>query len=142
MRLYSLGNIRPIDELAMLAQLNDLESYVRKELPLHGEIALADPEERRSEARYPTLKTGTIHPVSPAGRESMTAYVMDISKHGMKVRVERAFEEGDRVQVLLPDLIVLGEVRHCSESHGRFHLGLAVVSVLQPAAKKKRTKKK
>ncbi|MFM2125389.1 MAG: PilZ domain [Acidobacteriota bacterium] len=126
----------------MLAEHSDLEAYVQRELPRHGEISLAEPEERRTEARYPTLKTGTIHPVSPAGRETMTAYVMDISKHGMKVRVERAFEPGDRVQVLLPDLIVLGEVRHCSESHGRFHLGLAVISALQPNAKKKRTKKK
>ena len=126
----------------MLAEHSDLEAYVKRELPRHGEISLAEPDERRTEARYPTLKTGTIHPVDPAGRESMTAYVMDISKHGMKVRVERAFEPGDRVQVLLPDLIVLGDVRHCSESHGRFHLGLSMVSVLQPTAKKKRPRKK
>ena len=84
----------------MLAEHSDLEAYVKRELPRHGEISLAEPDERRTEARYPTLKTGTIHPVDPAGRESMTAYVMDISKHGMKVRVERAFEPGDRVRDL------------------------------------------
>lgn len=120
----------------MLSQYEDLERYVR-ELPSHGEISL-DVSEKRSEARYPTLKTGTLHPVSPAGRETMTAYVIDISKRGMKVRVERPFEIGDKVQVLLTDVIVLGEVRHCMESHGRYHLGLAVQNVLLPSTKKKR----
>ncbi len=122
----------------MLAQHTDLETYVQRELPMHGEISLADSSEKRSDARYPTLKTGTIHPVSPGGRETMTAYVIDISKRGMKVRVEREFEIGDKVQVLLTDLIVLGEVRHCSPSHGRFHLGLEVINVLLPTNKKKR----
>jgi hypothetical protein len=120
----------------MLSQYEDLERYVR-ELPSHGEISL-DVSEKRSEARYPTLKTGTLHPVSPAGRETMTAYVIDISKRGMKVRVERPFEIGDKVQVLLTDVIVLGEVRHCMESHGRYHLGLSVQNVLLPSTKKKR----
>lgn len=126
----------------MLAQHNDLETYVQRELPLHGQTAMENPEEKRTEARYPTLKTGTIHPVNPAGRESMTAYVIDISKRGMKVRVERAFETGDKVQVILTDVIVLGEVRHCSPSHGRFHLGLAVKSVLLPPSKKVRVRRR
>jgi hypothetical protein len=125
----------------MLAQHDDLESYVARELPPHGVSGLDDPSEKRSEARYATLKTGTLHPLSPAGRESMTAYVIDISKRGMKVRVERAFDIGDKVQVLLTDVIVLGEVRHCCESHGRYHLGLAVKNVLLPPTAKKKRKR-
>ncbi len=94
--------------------------------------------EQRREPRYPVSKTGIVHPVHPTERDRLQAYVMDLSSSGMKLRIEKQLVPGTEVQVLLDDAIIFGQVRHCTESAGRYNVGVLVLDVLTPPKRKRR----
>ncbi|MEP6963145.1 MAG: PilZ domain-containing protein [Acidobacteriota bacterium] len=119
----------------MLVQARNLESFIS-----HGSIGQLrvdtsngpNGSDKRAEDRYSVLETAIVHPISTEERERLEVYVMDISNNGMKLRVERPLVAGMQVQVLLRDLIILGEVRHCRQVSGRFNVGVLVQDVLRP----------
>ncbi len=79
-----------------------------------------------------------MHPVHPIERYRLQAHVMDLSSSGMKLRFERPLDRGTQVQVLLEDVIIFGEVRHCTESAGRCNVGVLVLDVLTPPKRKRK----
>lgn len=122
----------------MLLQEKNLESYLQRGMQIDLTESTDPAREKRREPRYPVSKTGIVHPVHPIERLRLQAYVMDLSSSGMKLRVERPLDRGTQLQVLLEDVIIFGEVRHCTESEGRYNVGVLVLDVLTPPKRKRR----
>lgn len=122
----------------MLLQEKNLESYLQRGMQIDLTDASDFTWDKRREPRYPVNKTGIVHPVHPIERHRLQAYVMDLSSSGMKLRVERPLDRGTQVQVLLEDVIIFGEVRHCTESAGRYNVGVLVLDVLTPPKRKRK----
>jgi hypothetical protein len=122
----------------MLLQEKNLESYLQRGMHIDITEPTETVSDKRREPRYPVSKVSIVHPVHPVERLRLHAYVMDLSSSGMKLRVERPLDPCTQVQVLLEDVIIFGEVRHCTESEGRYNVGVLVLDVLSPPKRKRR----
>jgi hypothetical protein len=86
--------------------------------------------DKRRENRFPVVGVGTVHAINPALRKRLQALVLDMSRNGMKLRIERALDAGTEIQLLLRDVSVLGTVRYCIPVGDSFHIGIVVQKVL------------
>lgn len=122
----------------MLLQEKNLETYLQRGMQIELTQPEESPRDQRREPRYSVLKTGIVHPVHATERERLQAYVMDLSSSGMKLRLEKPLERGTQLQVLLEDVIIFAEVRHCTASQGRYNVGVLVLDVLSPPKRKRK----
>src|SRR4051812_11732715 len=102
----------------------NLQTYLQRELVGQLVPPETEPSEQRRETRFAVRESATLYPTVAESRERFAVYVMDISANGMKVRGEKPLPLGQQVQVLLNELVAVGEVRYCVESGGRFNIGL------------------
>jgi PilZ domain len=87
--------------------------------------------ERRHEIRIPTdvrARLKSLDPVTSLG-PSTVAQIIEVSDHGLKVRVDRPLTIGASVQILAAGRIVLGRVRHCLSLDTDYHIGIQVVEL-------------
>ncbi len=90
-------------------------------------ITIALASGRRREARIPTGEQFTAGIVSANGTTRCLATVIDKSASGMGLRFSRHVAPGTRIYVEMESVIVLGEVRHCSETtDGQFIAGVLI----------------
>lgn len=90
-------------------------------------ITIALASGRRREARIPTGEQFTAGIVSANGTTRCTATVIDKSASGMGLRFPRHVAPGTRIYVEMESVLVLGEVRHCSETtDGQFIAGVLI----------------
>jgi hypothetical protein len=79
-------------------------------------------DERRSEERIRSKGQVTV---MAGGEERLAAEVYDISRSGISLLVERAFDPGTRVQVDTGHLAAEGVVIHCAAQGNRHYVGIA-----------------
>ena len=85
--------------------------------------------ERRRETRYPCQDPAEIRCLQGDG-SSFSATVLDISKSGLRVEVAVHLTQGAQVEVFLPkQVVIFGEVRHCSRAGEMFHAGILIEEV-------------
>ena len=85
--------------------------------------------ERRREVRYPCHDAAEIRLIQRDG-SSLSATVLDISKSGLRVAVPLHLTHGAQVEVILPkQVVIFGEVRHCSRAGEEFHAGVLIEEV-------------
>lgn len=82
--------------------------------------------ERRREVRTPVSETASIRLLSPLEPERVEARILDISRNGMKIFMQRPVAPGVIIQIRLRDTIVAGEVRHCLRVKDGFNVGLYI----------------
>ena len=80
-------------------------------------------DERRTEPRVKAilpvlLKTPHAHP--------MEACLLDVSRHGARLRVPEPVEVGASVRIEAQDLLLFGTVKRCSVVHGAHEAGIAL----------------
>jgi PilZ domain len=96
----------------------------------------ADPADRRAEPRSPTDLPATIkllNPLQASGR--ISARVIDYSRGGLKLRVEKSLMPGTLVQIRLGEKLLLGDVRFCSPADGdEFYAGVRLQDVFETGA--------
>jgi hypothetical protein len=56
----------------------------------------------------------------------MVGSILDMSKHGLSLRLPAAVPTGTPIKVELEDALVLGEVSYCRSQNGEFRVGLVV----------------
>ena len=78
--------------------------------------------ERRSEERIRSRGQVTV---MAGGQERLAAEVYDISRSGISLLVERAFDPGTRVQIDTGHLAAEGVVVHCSAQGDQHQIGIA-----------------
>ena len=79
-------------------------------------------DERRSEERIRSKGQVTV---AAGGQEQLPAVVYDISRSGISLLVERAFDPGTRVKVDTGHLAAEGVVVHCSAQDNQHCIGIA-----------------
>ena len=91
--------------------------------------------ERRTEPRVLVNAPGRIKSISPlmSTGPSIRATIIELSHSGMKIRMNREFQLGELVQVILPDMFYLGTVRHCRKVNEEFEAGIKLTERIPSA---------
>lgn len=87
--------------------------------------------ERRREIRSPAnirARLKSLNPVTSIG-PSTVAQIVEVSEHGLKIRVNRPLTIGATVQILAEGKIILGRVRHCLSVDMDYHIGIQIVEL-------------
>lgn len=87
---------------------------------------LSSDTERRTEPRVLVNAPGRIKSLSPlmSTGPSIRTTIIELSHSGMRVRMNREFQLGELVQVIMPDTFYLGTIRHCRNVNGEFEAGI------------------
>jgi hypothetical protein len=83
-------------------------------------------QERRSEPRVSVeARLKCLNP-STTTSPSFETRVIEISRSGMRLRVNRELHQGEAVQVIVRDTVYVGVVRHSHRSEHGFEIGIQV----------------
>ena len=82
-------------------------------------------KERRREPRYPTHSIALVRPPDPSAAR-IPAKVLDVSRGGMKLVMSTRFAPGTTLHIFLKQVLVIGEVRHCTAVGARFEHGIFI----------------
>lgn len=85
--------------------------------------------ERRRERRYPCQDPAEVRWLQGNGA-TFSGTVLDISKSGLRVAIAVHLPQGAQVEVVLPkQVVIFGEVRHCSRAGEMSHAGILIEEV-------------
>lgn len=92
--------------------------------------------DRRTDPRLPSEQPATVRLLNPHASARLSATVMDISRGGLKLRLDRSLMPGTLVQIRLGEKVLLGEIRHCTPVGEEFQAGVRLQDVFEtgPAA--------
>lgn len=91
---------------------------------------------RRSEPRFPANAPVEVSITYPVAQGHLAGTVIDISKSGLRLRMDTSLPKSSRVQVKLGEVMVFGEVRHCREvEDGVFEAGIRIEDMLTRGGK-------
>ena len=82
-------------------------------------------DERRSEPRYPSVEAAVVTIITEGS--SFEAETVDVSKSGLRIRLEKPLEVGSRIRVKFGTVVAFGEVRWCHQANaGNIDAGIRV----------------
>jgi PilZ domain len=89
--------------------------------------------EKRHEHRYSTNDPAEVK-VLPSDGVVLTAKIVDVSRSGVGIEIERPLLKSTRVEIGSPrhKLVIFGEVRYCKPAGARFHIGVLIEGVASP----------
>ncbi len=93
--------------------------------------------ERRGEVRFVLnipAKVKGLNPVTSIG-PSLPATIVEGSRHGHRIRLDREYLPGASIQVLVSKKAFVGKVRHCFRSGIEFMVGVQLFDGIPSAAK-------
>jgi PilZ domain len=119
----------------------NLEHYIQEQLasnilPVGNPIDTTQPNnppgaEKRREPRFVMNDPAFLHSLNRLTLDLTPVQVLDVSRQGLKLRIERQILTGSEIQVKLKDLFVLGEIRYCIQVGKVFLAGILVRDVLR-----------
>jgi hypothetical protein len=133
------------DERKLAAQLNKAHLSPEKQtlaLPPRSGRAAGDTTataanrgalflEKRREARYPTNDPAEIEVVN-GGTGRSQATVLDVSKSGLRLKLESSINRGAEVKVTLQrNVVIFGQIRYCRPLDGSFDAGVLIQDMSQ-----------
>lgn len=86
--------------------------------------------DRRREPRICTNAAAFVMVLNPAGHNRCPAQILDISRNGMKIRMEHFLLPGALILVRVGAIHVVGKVRHCSGDGPEFLAGVEISRVV------------
>ena len=88
--------------------------------------------EKRREARYPTSDPAAVQILNETGQ--LPATVLDVSRSGVRLRLQAAIPKGAEVKITLQrNVVIFGQVRHCRRCDSGFDTGVAISDLSQSA---------
>ena len=118
----------------------NLEHYIQEQfassvLPISKPIDRTQPNdppgaEKRREPRFVTNDSAIINSLNSLSQDFTPVQVLDMSKQGLKLRIEQGILIGSEIQVKLKDLFVIGKIRYCVQVGSFFLAGILVEDVL------------
>ena len=87
--------------------------------------------EKRREARYPTNDPAEVEVVNGAtGR--FPATVLDVSKSGLRLKLDSSISKGAEVKITLQrNVVIFGQIRYCRPLDGSFDAGVLIQDMSQ-----------
>ena len=113
-----------------------LSGYVSSCVPVEGgwDVSISLLSGRRKEVRIPTGEYLSVGIVGRNGTKRYHCTVVDRSASGLGVRFAKYVAPGTRIYVEFEASMVLGEIRHCSQTEdGHFLAGLAILECVPDA---------
>ena len=87
--------------------------------------------EKRREARYPTHDSAEVEFVKE-GTERSSATVLDVSRSGLRLKLEFSVDRGSEVKVILQsNVVIFGQIRFCRPFEGGFEVGVLIQEMSQ-----------
>jgi len=87
--------------------------------------------EKRREARYPTNDPAEVEIANGGGGRS-SATVLDVSKSGLRLKLESSINKGAEVKVTLQrNIVIFGQIRYCRPLDGAFDAGVLIHDMSQ-----------
>jgi hypothetical protein len=123
---------RHLSECAACAQLlHETLVFIRqlREQSQRAAQAAGHPE-RRKHPRIPTNDPARLRILQPVVLEPQDVQILDTSREGLRLSLNRPLEPGALVQIRLKHLLVLAEVRYCHPHGDQFHAGVAIYDTL------------
>jgi hypothetical protein len=74
----------------------------------------------------------TLQSLSPLIVEPFDVHVLDVSKGGMCVQLERHVAAQSEVKVRLRGLLIFGQVKYCVPARGGFRAGIKIKETIPP----------
>jgi hypothetical protein len=82
--------------------------------------------EKRREARYPTNDPAEVE-VLNGGAGQFSATVLDVSRSGLRLKLDSSINRGAEVKVTLQrNIIIFGQIRYCRPLNGNFDAGVLI----------------
>src|SRR6266699_312810 len=111
------------------------EHFASSNIPVGSPIDRTQPNdppgaEKRREPRFVTNDSAIINSLNSLSQDFTPVQVLDMSKQGLKLRIEQGILIGSEIQVKLKDLFVIGKIRYCLQVGSFFLAGILVEDVL------------
>ncbi len=87
-------------------------------------------ENLRSEPRFIAHQSVTIDLLDSGGVADSAGTIVDFSEHGIGLEAEAALASGARVRLRWDRGSVVGEVRYCRQTLGKFRIGIKIASIV------------
>jgi hypothetical protein len=114
------------------AKAADVEEFKRQLSELSARQAVYNGEEKRRETRVAPGDLGSMHLLHPLSMDRLGVRIVDVSQHGMKLRVRECLSSGMLVQIRVKDTFVLGDVRYCVRADDKFfYVGIHIQDVTE-----------
>lgn len=91
--------------------------------------------ERRSEGRYQTDDAAEVE-VLPGPNPSFLGTILEVSRSGLRVSLQRHISRGQQVKVKLSRNVIFGEVRYCRSVSEGFQAGLIIQDLVRAAGRR------
>jgi hypothetical protein len=98
----------------------------------------SQPEETFERRREPRTRVDiparlkSVDPVTSIG-PSTVVRIVELSRNGLKIKVDHGFLPKSLVQVIASNQIMMGQVRHSTPVEGGFHVGVQLLEMIQPS---------
>src|SRR5437762_1746802 len=80
--------------------------------------------DRRSEPRFISAGRGDLTILTPPAFTKLTAFIQDVSKSGIQLKVDEPLEAGTSIELRLKTVTVWGEVGNCRPQEGGYRVGI------------------
>ena len=88
--------------------------------------------EKRREARYPTNDPAQVEIRSGATAKAFPATVLDVSKSGLRLKIEATINRGSEVKISLQrNIVIFGQIRYCRPFEDGFEVGVLIQDMSQ-----------
>lgn len=89
-------------------------------------------KDSRKEPRFQAAGIGDLKIVNPATVVRLSAAIVDVSRSGLGIEVDKPLNSGSAVELRLSDSLVMGAVGNCHQhGDGRYRAGILTVRVLE-----------
>lgn len=87
--------------------------------------------EKRREARYPTNDPAEVEVVN-GGTGQLSATVLDVSRSGLRLKLDSSINRGAEVKITLQrNIVIFGQIRYCRPLDGSFDAGVLIQDMAQ-----------
>ena len=87
--------------------------------------------EKRREARYPTNDPAEVEVIS-GGVGQFSATVLDVSRSGLRLKLDSSINRGAEVKITLQrNIVIIGQIRYCKPLDGNFDAGVLIEDMEQ-----------
>jgi len=87
--------------------------------------------EKRREARYPTNDPAEVEVIN-GGVGQFSATVLDVSRSGLRLKLDSSINRGAEVKITLQrNNVIFGQVRYCKPLDGNFDAGVLIQDMAQ-----------
>ena len=86
----------------------------------------------RKEPRFQTTGIADLKVVNPAAGLRLSAAIVDVSRSGLQIEVDKPLNSGNGVEILLSEWVVMGEVCNCRpHGEGRYRAGILTIRIIE-----------